>query len=71
MNNDRLALKNVDNPLQQKQLQQEIRKNNELAKKWRREQERHTDRNYLTRDRKREQPGIVVNDIGVRRKLTV
>lgn len=71
VNNDRLALKNVDDPLQQAQLKQEIRKNNSLAKKWRQAQERHTNRNHLARDRRREQPGIVVNDIGVRRKLTV
>ena len=71
VNNDRLALKNVDDPSQKKHLQQEIRKNDYLAKKWRHEQEQHTNRNYLTRDRKREQPGIVVNDIGVRKKLTV
>jgi hypothetical protein len=72
VNNDKLMLDNAKTPEQRARIRGKLAKDRALAKKWRSENKKFTQRNYLDRDTKRERPGIVVNDIGVKlKKLNV
>ncbi len=64
-------LNNAKTIEQKSRLKAKLNKDKHLAREWSAKQKQHTKRNYLDRDRNRERPGIIVNDIGVKRNQSV
>jgi len=71
VNNDRLLLKNVKDDEQRAVIRGKLKKDKRLVDKWQHRQDELVDKKFLKRDRQRERPGIIVHDMGVRKKKTI
>lgn len=70
LNQDEIMLKNAPE-INKTDLRAKIKKDKSLIRKWQSEQRGLIDKSGLKRDYARENPGIVVQDMGVRRSLKV